>query len=193
MLAHVLVHADEETMAPRAISRVIILSGGQGEGKTTLLATLIRTMRKEGIVVGGICAPVVYVQGKRIGYDIEDIRTGVITPLCRIAVETTLPDVGSFSFLPDGLSAGRRALEPDTEHPPEVLIIDEVGPLELGGKGWADQLEKILRSFPGTVILVVRTGLVVQVLDRWRIHPAAIWNLSAPFGSLAASYRTVLH
>jgi nucleoside-triphosphatase THEP1 len=193
MLAHVLVHTDEETIAPQTISRVIIMSGGQGEGKTTLLATIIRTMRKEGIVVGGICAPVVYVQGKRIGYDIEDIRTGVTTPLCRIAVETTLPDVGSFSFLPDGLSAGRRALEPDTEHMPEVLIIDEVGPLELGGKGWADQLEKTLRSFPGTVILVVRTGLVPQVLDRWQIHPAAIWTLPAHVDSLAASYRTVLH
>ncbi len=193
MLAHVLVHTDEGTIAPQTISRVIILSGGQGEGKTSLLATLIRTMRKEGIVVSGICAPVVYAQGKRIGYDIEDIRTGITIPLCRIAVETTLPDVGSFSFLPDGLSAGRRALEPDTGHLPEVLIIDEVGPLELGGKGWADQLEKILRSFPGTVILVVRTGLVPQVLDRWRIHPAAIWTLPAPFDSPVASYRVVTH
>jgi nucleoside-triphosphatase THEP1 len=193
MLADVLVHTDVGTIAPQTISRVIILSGGQGEGKTTLLATLIRTMREEGIVVGGIRAPVVYVQGKRIGYDIEDIRTGVMTPLCRIAAEATLADVGSFSFLPEGLSAGRRALEPDAEHMPEVLIVDEVGPLELDGKGWAGQLEKNLRSFPGTVILVVRSGLVPQVLDRWQIHPAAIWTLPAPFDSLVASYRTVVH
>lgn len=193
MLAHVLVRTEEGATTIRNAARVFILSGEQGAGKTTLLTTLIGRMRIEGIVVGGIRAPVVYLRGTRLGYDIEDIRTGTITPLCRIAEEISSPDVGRFRFLPDGLSAGRRALEPDPEHTPEVLIVDEVGPLELDGKGWADQLETMLPSFPGAVILVVRSKLVPQVLDRWQIHPAAIWNIPAPFDSLMASYSKVLH
>jgi nucleoside-triphosphatase THEP1 len=193
MLAHVLVQADEGSGTPQAIPRIFILSGAQGTGKTSLLATLVPAMRKEGMVVGGICAPVVHLQGKRVGYDIEDIRTGVRSPLCRLAGVTLLPDVGRFRFLPDGFSAGRRALEIDPAHAPDVLIIDEVGPLELDGKGWADSLETTLPSFPGVIILVVRSELVPQVLDRWQIHPAAIWKMSEPFGSLDASYRTVSH
>jgi nucleoside-triphosphatase THEP1 len=192
MLAHVLVHAQENPTTTPSPPRVFILSGEQGTGKTTLLAALIKEMRKEGIVVGGIRAPVVYVQGKRVGYDIEDIPTDTITPLCRVAEEPSSHDAGRFRFLPDGLSAGRRALLRDPEHTPEVLIVDEVGPLELDGKGWADQLETVLHSFAGAIILVVRSGMVAEVLDRWQIHPAAIWNIPAPFDSLMASYRDTL-
>jgi nucleoside-triphosphatase THEP1 len=193
MLAHVLARTEEDAATTRKGARIFILSGEQGAGKTTLLTTFMGTMRKEGIVVGGIRAPVIYHQGTRIGYDIEDIRTGTITPLCRLAEEPSSSDVGSFRFLPDGLSAGRRALEPDAEHTPEVLIVDEVGPLELDGKGWADQLDTVLASFPGAIILVVRSALVPQVLDRWQIHPVTIWNIPAPFDSLMASYRRALH
>jgi hypothetical protein len=77
-----------ETSGIRSQPKIYLLTGRQGEGKTTLLEKAVGQLRDQGVVVGGILAYVRREPGStqssgRIGYDIENILTGERAALCR--------------------------------------------------------------------------------------------------------------
>ena len=45
------------------------------------------------------------------------------------------------------------------------MIVDEIGPLEVEGKGWAPYLQNLLKSKKGCLIWVVRPKLVNWAID----------------------------
>jgi nucleoside-triphosphatase THEP1 len=51
------------------------------------------------------------------------------------------------------------------------LVIDEIGPLELKGEGFAAVLKEILAQRKDKIILVVREGLVEKVISYFEIQP----------------------
>ena len=73
----------------------------------------------------------------------------------------------SFSFSEDGFELGRRALS--SVPPGSILIIDELGPVELRGGGHWPAVDRALRSFDiaGLVVVVRRTLVpaLVEALD----------------------------
>ena len=54
-------------------------------------------------------------------------------------------------------------------HKPGLLIIDEIGPLELRGNGFKDVLEEILKERTGDLLIVVRENLVDEVVRKFGI------------------------
>jgi nucleoside-triphosphatase THEP1 len=57
-----------------------------------------------------------------------------------------------------------------------VIAVDEIGPLELAGRGWARALDTLLTSASSALLLVVRPDLVQQVTERWNLRPAEVWK-----------------
>ena len=47
------------------------------------------------------------------------------------------------------------------------MLVDEVGPLELAGGGWADALDALADRFDGQLIVVARHAVVDAVKARW--------------------------
>jgi hypothetical protein len=66
-----------------------------------------------------------------------------------------------------------------------VWFVDEVGPLEMQGKGWDPALPGVFALKAGAVVLAVRPDLVGAVQDRYGIPAAQVWD--------AASLRTGGH
>jgi nucleoside-triphosphatase THEP1 len=66
--------------------------------------------------------------------------------------------VGDYTISRRGISFARRAIERAVESRCDWVVIDEVGPLELGGKGLMPGVESALAS-PANVLIVVRTSL----------------------------------
>jgi nucleoside-triphosphatase THEP1 len=159
--------------------RVHLVVGEQGEGKTTFLSSLVECARSNGTRIGGILAPVVFDHDRRIGYDIVNIDTTERLPLCRAGITPTGVTAGPFHFLSEGLALGKKALALNGGPRHDVLCIDEIGPLELRGDGWALPLDEAARSFQGHLILVVRSRLVNETLARWGLSPEHIWNVHA--------------
>jgi nucleoside-triphosphatase THEP1 len=116
-------------------------------------------------------------QGRRTGYDALDLSTGDRVALCRTDVPDQLLSAGQFSFFPEGFEFGFRVLlnNRHREHP-DLVILDEVGPLELDGKGWAPALSEILAGDAPLLLLTVRPKLVDRVCRQWHLQPAALWN-----------------
>ena len=181
---------------------VYLLTGSQGEGKTTVLEQAITRIRNEGVAVAGILSRVRYADGERIGYDVEDVSTGERAVLCRRDHDAEarrnhdavarrnhdagarrdhaagVPSVGPFVFHREGLSLGAKALAALSEHPVSVIVVDEVGPLELRGEGWAAPVRSLLNSAPRTILLVVRPALVEQIQQEWRFVAQSVWDVS---------------
>lgn len=56
----------------------------------------------------------------------------------------------------------------------EMIVVDEVGPLELRGEGLADGVRAVLRRASGTVICVVREGLIERAATYFEVAPEVV-------------------
>ena len=158
-------------------ARIAVLTGEQGRGKTLFAERLASILKERGLRVAGIIAPVVYEGGERSAYLVRNLLTGGETELCRKVRNNAVPDVGPFQFHDDGIEFGEEALRAGDGETPDVVILDEVGPLECAGKGWADALTRLRRAPFQTLILVVRPSLLEEVRMRWNFTPQAVWEV----------------
>ncbi|RPH75463.1 MAG: DUF2478 domain-containing protein [Candidatus Rokuibacteriota bacterium] len=191
--------ADRLVSAPAAGGRsraTTIITGPTGSGKTTLATAVVEQLRARGMRVAGVLAPGLLADGRRTGFDILNLATGERTPLAREGVAPGTHGTGPharwsrFAFSPEGLTLGRRALLADITGA-DVVVIDEVGPFELSGGGWADALD-VLKGFDGVTILIVRESLVEQVRARWGSADTAVYTASAA-NAAAIADQCILH
>ncbi|MFH1011226.1 MAG: nucleoside-triphosphatase [bacterium] len=141
---------------------MILFVGPVGGGKTTVLAHLVSEWRQSGKDVRGLLAHRVMEDGCPIGYDMEVIGEKKRSVLARkegIGIERT----GPFVFFDEALARGRRALRDAAKA--DIVVVDEVGPLELRGGGWASEVERLLSESEAVVIFVVREDLQLQIIE----------------------------
>jgi nucleoside-triphosphatase THEP1 len=159
-------------------NKIYILTGDRGIGKTTFLSHLVDELKGKNIQSGGILSPVVYRDSKRIGYDVLNIRTGERTILCRNEPGTAGINIGDWVFRNEGIQSGNSALDQLSLIGCSLVIVDEVGPLELENKVWCQSLDLVVGSSPYSLILVVRENLIEKVKDRWSFIPETIWKIN---------------
>ena len=174
MLAFILRRLEE--MNPPG-SRVVIhcITGHQGAGKTAFLSRVVQALQARGIAVYGFLSHVVMVDGRRAGYDISFPFTGARMPLCRSDAALGGEQVGPFNFSREAIAAGRAALAEGADDEAAVWIVDEVGPLEIQGNGWAPALPALLNRSAGTVIMVVRPDLLARAQEQFGFSAARVW------------------
>jgi nucleoside-triphosphatase THEP1 len=54
------------------------------------------------------------------------------------------------------------------------MVIDEAGPLELRGEGWAGRISELISQNKWQIILVVRKSLINQVIRKFGIKDVMI-------------------
>ena len=176
--------ADVHVRNLRGRRTTVLLTGERGSGKTTAAKRLVDLLRASGKTVAGILAHGHWDEGVRSGFDVEDIRTGERRQLCRRDGPRHWMSMGPFRFDPDGLALGHAALTMVPGELPDCVVVDEVGPLELDGRGWAEDLDVLLRDTRGLIVLVVRTDLCPDVQRRWGTPEAQIVSTPVSDGAL---------
>lgn len=143
----------------------LILHGGIGAGKTQTAAKLSSDLKERGIKVGGVLSPRITKGDETIGYAIRDLSTDERRPFARL----TPPGIaiGRFYLSPASLSFARAAIE-QAATTAQVVFVDEVGRLELGGEGHAQAIRVLLRS-QALSILLVRSAFVERVVKAFGI------------------------
>ncbi len=156
-----LTHPRRPALEPPA--PVVVVTGAPGSGKTAAIEAAVGIMRSRGCTVAGIVQPGVFSHGRKIGFRVRDLATGTEVALAE-RVERGRGEHGTpFRFAREGLDLGRRAL--GRAAPGSVLVVDELGPIELRGDGHMPALRRALAA-PGldAVVLVVRRQLVPSLL-----------------------------
>ena len=140
----------EDPGAPR---QIYILTGPIQSGKTTSLAKWLENENE----VYGILTPVV--DGKRF---FLNLNTGEQYPMEAIEGEEEIVAIGRFTFSKKNFDKAIQVIG-DAIEKEGWLVIDEIGPLELRGEGFAEIVKKVLKQRQGKTILVVREGLVEKL------------------------------
>jgi nucleoside-triphosphatase THEP1 len=178
MISHVESRLREARAEQGHNKKVWIVTGETGEGKTTLLQKLTTALKENGIRAGGILAPRIMEGNTTTGYDILDITSGVRAPFLRLT-NAEISGVERFTQMEEGYRAGLIALDPDNNGDTILMVIDEAGPLELRGEGWAGRISELLNSNEWQIILVVRKSLVDEVIRKFSVKDPAIYEVGS--------------
>jgi nucleoside-triphosphatase len=127
-------------------SHLWLLTGQRGAGKTTFCRALAAQARTQGWDAAGLLSPAVFEGKRKTGISIEDVRTGETRPLASSMSQPAFDlQLGDWYFDRSSLAWGNRILE--NSLPCDLLIVDELGPLELRRKiGWQAALDILHRS-----------------------------------------------
>ena len=158
--------------------KIFIVTGSVGEGKTTQIQKIVEHLKEKNISIGGILSPRIIENGTTTGYDIVDITTNERTAFLRKTSDGDSPQIGRYSILSEGMKKGHKALK-NSRRNKQIVVIDEVGRLELEDKGWAEYLNYLLHGSPCNLILSVRDRFMDEVIDKWDLKEYKVLPISA--------------
>ena len=123
---------------------MVVVTGPTGGGKTAVVTAVAERLRAAGVTVAGFVQPGIFDGEAKAGFGIRDLATGDEAVLASLS-EGEKGDFGTrFSFSEDGFRLGREALGRATSS--SIVIIDELGPIELRGQGHMPAVREALVS-----------------------------------------------
>jgi nucleoside-triphosphatase len=129
------------------VSRIAV-TGSPGVGKSTMVA---KAAAATGMRVGGVLARDKRYKDRRIGFELLDLASGAVGML---ADETgTGPQLGKYRVHPEDLDGiGAKAVEDALKC--ELIVVDEVGPMELTSHRFISAVEMAIAS-PRPMLVVL--------------------------------------
>ncbi len=147
--------------------QLILLTGLSGVGKTTWCSQLVALARERGLTVNGLLSPSVFKEGRKVGINIADLQSGETRQLASLRKGDS-GKIGTprWSFDPEVTAWANRVLEEPA--PSDLLVIDEVGPLELlQDEGLTAGLRRLDAGEYKVACVVIRISLLPNALQRW--------------------------
>ena len=147
---------------------IVLLTGESGCGKTTLCQRVVEWLKARGLDVAGVLTLPRFSNGEKIGMEVEDARTGQRCALAeRAAIGEGTANL-AWKFNPAGVEWGARILRGAT--PCDVLVVDELGPLELiHNEGWVAAMDVLQARSYRDALVVVRPELLENFRARLRL------------------------
>lgn len=134
------------------------ITGKPRIGKSTIIKEVIRRLKAEGIAVGGMLTSDIHEEGRRVGFSIEDINTGDKGILAHVQLhQKSGPKVGKYTVnLTDLDAIGVRSINDarTQQSEPSIIIIDEIGPMELKSRRFIEAVDKALKSDKPLIVSV---------------------------------------
>ncbi len=151
---------------------IVVLTGGVGSGKTAFLTGLLRALQSRFLSLDGFVGERVF-HGRRLaGYDLIAVRDGRRIPFLRRADRTGGTTIGPWLPDPSGLAAAAEIIR--ASDPRALLVIDELGPLELEGRGHWPALAAVLDQPERRFLFVIRQGCLDRFLLLFEGRPVKI-------------------
>ncbi len=159
-----------EEFRKKSSRKIFIISGSVGSGKTAKVIKIIEEFKRENISVGGLYCPRILDGDTTIGYDVVDIHLNESTGFLRLSNDIKLSKIGRYSIIPQGLRAGIYALGAHILDKDQLIVIDEVGNLELENHGWASQIDELLKDTTFHLLLTVRDNFTDRIIQKWNLN-----------------------
>ncbi len=160
--------------------RVFIVSGRIESGKTTLLKDLASNLKRDNIPVGGVFSERIIGDGKTTGYNLVSFTTDEKVQYLKLRSNAINEEIGRWEIIPGSFTKGKKMLSDRQLKGEKVIIIDEAGKLETEGKGWKEDIERLLAK-PGVIIVIsVRERYVKDIIRTFDLTAPAIFDASDP-------------
>lgn len=156
-----------------------LITGSQEAGKSRFLLELVAAIRREipHLVLRGLISPAVREGGKKVAIELLDVANGARRRLAaRGQIEPSGPTTEHWGFNQEALDWGNRILKEAAAEFPDLVVIDELGPLEFQrGQGFTAGLGMLDEGRYRAALVTVRPALLDIACDRW--DPAGIIEL----------------
>lgn len=160
------------------LRQIFIVTGAVGDGKTTFIRNLTGVFRENNIESGGVLSERVMTGGHVKGYDLVNIKTGQREVLLRENGECGPESIGRYSICLAAVETGNNILTSLVHDSNTIVVVDEVGLLELRGEGWAGSLDKLVGTNGNHLILAVRNTFIDRVITRWDLTEPVIFDVT---------------
>ena len=155
--------------------QAVLVTGRRGVGKTTVCQAVAQLARRRGYRPGGVITPALYA--------CPELVLSKACPEPRRRVEGRSRRACPEPVLSKACPEPRRRVEGQSRRAVaarcDLLIVDEIGPLELEqGKGFAPILELLPVEGPTHTLIVVRPAFVDQLLLHLRIQSLQVFNVT---------------
>jgi len=152
---------------------IIVLTGAPGVGKTTAVICVARALKERGMKVGGIVSRELRTNNMRIGFEFIDLTTNDRNVLASVTgkgakVGKYFVNVAGCRFAAERLTNAIRNSE--------VIICDEIGPMELKSRDFIDSVKNLL-DVDKKVIVVVHHKLQHLLIDEFKNKSSLLINL----------------
>ncbi len=149
---------------------MIVLHGPIDSGKTSALYKITRLLQMSNIHAAGSLQKKVFINDESIGYDACLIPGYITFPLARLNYHPGWRKFGKYYFSDEAFAkcAGHLA----ERRSAKVIIIDEIGPLELDGGGHYKFLHDILINSEFILLVTCRDEIldsVVRLFDSFQV------------------------
>jgi len=158
--------------------RMVVVTGPTDGGKTEAVLTLAERLQSGGVPVAGFVQIGERESGRKVGFKLRDVATGEEAKLAVLG-QRSEGDFGTrFRFLDEGFQLGRAALA--RVQPGGVVIVDELGPVELRGAGHMPAVQRAVKA-PGIggAVVVVRRPLVPALLAALEASDAVVIDVES--------------
>jgi nucleoside-triphosphatase len=126
----------------------VLLEGRPGSGKTTVARRLVDLLRLRGVEIAGFTTEEIREGRRRVGFAVESVD-GARAVLADVRLPGP-PRVGRYGV---DLEAFERVALPALKQPAEVVVIDELGKMELASERFRDAVASVL----GREVAIVAT------------------------------------
>ncbi len=124
-------------------SRIAILTGPPGVGKTTIILKLYEHYRTRGVAVAGMVTQEVREGGRRVGFKIRDLDSGREGWLAKTEGATGAR-IGKYNVdLHDLEGIGVEAIRNAIEGTSKLILVDEVGPMEMTSTAFRRSISRL--------------------------------------------------
>lgn len=170
---HVLSHAGSRFSEIRGRNRrIFMITGARAGGKTSYAEKLISCLKENGVQISGFLAKREMQGEDTVGYDLVNIGNNNRHSFLSVVGETSGQKIGKFTILPSGLAAGKKILHQSLHDKTGIVIIDEIGALELKGDGWSDSLDELIEKSNNQLLIIVRDEFAAMVREKWNLKEA---------------------
>jgi nucleoside-triphosphatase THEP1 len=144
---------------------VLLLVASSGVGKTTACERAVEMAQAQGWRVAGVLSRPVWQAGVKTAIRLREVPLGPERILARAQHPDDGPRVGVWTFDPAGVAWGQHILT--SLRPCDLLVIDEIGPLELEqGQGLTSALGALRQAAYRQAVVTLRPTLVETLLAK---------------------------
>jgi nucleoside-triphosphatase len=153
---------------------IIILTGAPGVGKTTIVTDVAQKLKERRVNVGGVVSREIRTNNMRTGFEFIDIATNDRETLA--SVTGNGPRVGKYSINLQGCRfAANRLINALINS--DVIICDEIGPMELKSKEFIDTARNLLKTNK-KVMMVVHQRLEHTLVNDFREKSSFLFSIN---------------
>jgi nucleoside-triphosphatase len=150
------------------LKRLILITGQPGIGKTTILLRTVDALKIKGYKISGMISREVREGGTRVGFEIVDLETEQKGWLAHVNQQAG-PKISKYRVNLSDLDAIGAISILNAVTDADVVVVDEIGPMELFSPAFKDAVSRAIESEKpvlGTIHYRARDSLITAIKAR---------------------------